>query len=120
MQVLTTARPPLSPQDIAFFDGFRTGDLVQRLTGDVRAMIQPLQNTLATLLSNLILLFGGVVMCFVTSWRLSMLAFTTVLARLRHVRTVRAVSSARLIAPDCTPSSGAHHSCRLERLPDCT
>ena len=66
-------------QDIAFFDGFRTGDLVQRLTGDTRAMIQPLQYTLATTLSNLILLFGGVIMCFYTSWRLSMLAFTTVL-----------------------------------------
>ena len=66
-------------QDIAFFDGFRTGDLVQRLTGDARAMIQPIQYTLSTLLSNLILLFGGVIMCFITSWRLSMLAFTTVL-----------------------------------------
>ena len=66
-------------QDIAFFDGFRTGDLVQRLGGDVRAMVQPLQYTLANLLSNTILLFGGVVMYFHTSWRLSMLAFTTLL-----------------------------------------
>ena len=66
-------------QDVAFFDGMRTGDLVQRLQGDTRAMIQPLQYTFSTLLSNLVLLVGGVVMCFYTSWRLSMLAFTTVL-----------------------------------------
>ena len=66
-------------QDIAFFDGMRTGDLVQRLAGDTRAMIQPLQYTFSTLLSNIVLLVGGVVMCFYTSWRLSMLAFTTVL-----------------------------------------
>ena len=66
-------------QDIAFFDGMRTGDLVQRLAGDTRAMIQPLQYTFSALLSNVVLLVGGVVMCFITSWRLSMLAFTTVL-----------------------------------------
>ena len=65
-------------QDVAF-DGMRTGDLVQRLQGDTRAMIQPLPSTVSTLLSNLVLLVGGVVMCFYTSWRLSMLAFTTVL-----------------------------------------
>ena len=66
-------------QDIAFFDGFRTGDLTQRLSGDVRAMVSPLQYTFSTFLSNTVLLIGGVVMCFYTSWRLSMLAFTTVL-----------------------------------------
>jgi ABC-type bacteriocin/lantibiotic exporter with double-glycine peptidase domain len=33
---------------------------------------------LGTLVSNTILLIGGVLMCFLTSWRLSMLAFTTV------------------------------------------
>ena len=66
-------------QDIAFFDGMRTGDLTQRLSGDVFAMVQPLQYTLSTVLTNVILLFGGVGMCFYTSWRLSMLAFTTIL-----------------------------------------
>lgn len=33
---------------------------------------------LGSLFSNIFLLGGGMVMCFVTSWRLSMLAFTTV------------------------------------------
>ena len=66
-------------QDIAFFDGMRTGDLTQRLTGDVRAMVSPIQFVLSSTISNLILLVGGVVMCFVTSWRLSMLAYATVL-----------------------------------------
>ena len=66
-------------QDIAFFDGMRTGDLTQRLTGDVRAMVSPIQFVLSSTISNLILLVGGVVMCFITSWRLSMLAYATVL-----------------------------------------
>ena len=49
-------------QDIAFFDGMRTGDLTQRLTGDVRAMVSPIQFVLSSTISNLILLVGGVVM----------------------------------------------------------
>lgn len=119
-------------QDIAFFDGFRTGDLVQRLTGDVRAMIQPLQNTLATLLSNLILLFGGVVMCFVTSWRLSMLAFTTVLP-IMHVTESYAWWSGKInkqiyqhyadgasIVTEAFQNVRTTFSRRLERSPDCT
>lgn len=40
--------------------------------------VSPVQYMLGTLFSNVMLLAGGVVMCFVTSWRLSMLAFTTV------------------------------------------
>ena len=42
-------------------------------------MISPIQFVLSSTISNLILLIGGVVMCFVTSWRLSMLAYSTVL-----------------------------------------
>jgi ATP-binding cassette subfamily B protein len=37
-----------------------------------------MQSMLTTLLNNGILLIGGLVMCFYTSWRLSMLAFTTI------------------------------------------
>ena len=66
-------------QDIAFFDGMRTGDLQSRLSEDVAYMVQPIYTTLSTVLSNLMLLTGGVTMCFLTSWRLSMLAFTTIL-----------------------------------------
>lgn len=46
----------------------------------LRALLQvaPCTYMLGTLFSNSLLLVGGMVMCFVTSWRLSMLAFTTV------------------------------------------
>ena len=65
-------------QDIAFFDGSTTGNLTSRLSNDANAMVSPCQAVLGTLFSNTILLLGGVAMCFCTSWRLSMLAFTTV------------------------------------------
>lgn len=64
-------------QDIAFFDGAKTGDLVSRLSGDVSALVQPCQTMIGTLLSSSLQLCGGIFMCFHTSWRLSMLAFVT-------------------------------------------
>lgn len=66
-------------QDIAFFDGMRTGDIQQRIQQDVSTMVTPIYTTLSTVLSNFTTLIGGVIMCFFTSWRLSMLAFTTIL-----------------------------------------
>ena len=36
------------------------------------------QNLAGTLFTNTINLFGGITLCFLTSWRLSLLAFTTV------------------------------------------
>ena len=65
-------------QDIAFFDGNSSGQLTSRLTNDVSFMVSPIQSMLGTLISNSILLLGGICLCFFTSWRLSMLAFTTV------------------------------------------
>jgi ABC-type multidrug transport system fused ATPase/permease subunit len=65
-------------QDVAFFDGNTSGQLTSRLSTDAREMVSPIQTAMGSLLSNLIRLIGGVVLCFYTSWRLSMLAFTTV------------------------------------------
>eukprot|EP00667_Euglena_gracilis_P002229 EG_transcript_2227 len=64
-------------QDIAFFDGTNTGQLTSRLANDASQMVNPMRTLLNTLLSNVLLLLGGLVMCFVTSWRLSMVAFTS-------------------------------------------
>lgn len=41
-------------------------------------MLQPLRMALGTLLSSSISLVGGLAMCLATSWRLSMLAFTSI------------------------------------------
>jgi len=65
-------------QDIAFYDSSTVGDLTSRLGGDVQQTVAPMRNTVASLLGNLFALGGGLIMCFYTSWRLSMLAFTTI------------------------------------------
>ena len=52
-------------------------------------------STLSTLISNAMLLLGGVVMCFVTSWQLSMVAYTTVLP-ITHVTEAYAKWSGKI------------------------
>eukprot|EP00026_Physarum_polycephalum_P013449 Phypoly_transcript_13850.p1 GENE.Phypoly_transcript_13850~~Phypoly_transcript_13850.p1 ORF type:complete len:302 (+),score=12.56 Phypoly_transcript_13850:99-1004(+) len=65
-------------QDIAFFDGMPAGIIASRLLFDTQAMIAPANEVLAVSLSALTLIFGGLIMCVYTSWRLSVLAFTTI------------------------------------------
>jgi ABC-type multidrug transport system fused ATPase/permease subunit len=65
-------------QDMAYFDGTESGRLISRLTNDLDLMMSPIQSSLSSLLSNILILFGGMVMCFYKSYRLSMLAFVTV------------------------------------------
>jgi len=64
--------------DISFFDTMHTGQLTSRLTNDASQMVQPLNTLLNDLIANLMLLVGGMVMAFKTSWKLSMLALTVV------------------------------------------
>jgi len=65
-------------QDIAFFDSSTVGDLTSRLGRDVNATVSPVQKSLQALFSHTLSLIFGLGMCFYTSWRLSMLAFTAI------------------------------------------
>jgi hypothetical protein len=65
-------------QDVAYFDGTETGHLISRLTNDLDLMMAPIQSSLSSLLSNVLILVGGMIMCFAKSYRLSMLAFVTI------------------------------------------
>eukprot|EP01090_Pellita_catalonica_P010235 TRINITY_DN2169_c0_g2_i2.p1 TRINITY_DN2169_c0_g2~~TRINITY_DN2169_c0_g2_i2.p1 ORF type:complete len:607 (-),score=91.41 TRINITY_DN2169_c0_g2_i2:35-1597(-) len=65
-------------QDIAFFDGTTSGELNSRLGTDTNRVVAPFQTALSTFLSSTISLFGGLVMALYVSWKLSLLAFTTI------------------------------------------
>ena len=41
-------------------------------------MVMPVSSSLGTLMSSMILMVGGTVMCFVTSWRLAILAICSI------------------------------------------
>lgn len=64
--------------DISFFDAMHTGQLTSRLTNDASQMVQPLNTLMNDLIANLMLLVGGMLMAFKTSWKLSILALTVV------------------------------------------
>ena len=51
-------------QDVAYFDGTESGRLISRLTNDLDLMMAPIQSSLSSLLSNVLILFGGLIMCF--------------------------------------------------------
>jgi ATP-binding cassette subfamily B protein len=61
--------------------------LTSRLTNDVSSMAEPVNWMLSALLRNLLSLAGGFGMCFFISWKLSMLAFTT-MAPIMHITAV--------------------------------
>jgi ABC-type multidrug transport system fused ATPase/permease subunit len=65
-------------QDVSFFDGTTTGELTSRLSSDTSAMTSPMQTVLSSTLSAALLLIGGFVMCLLTSWRLTVLAMTSI------------------------------------------
>jgi len=65
-------------QDVAFYDNAHTGDLTSRLNSDARAVLSPVQLLLSSVVTAGINLVGGLAMCLYTSWRLSMLSFTTI------------------------------------------
>ncbi|KAL2623801.1 hypothetical protein R1flu_008046 [Riccia fluitans] len=74
-------------QDIAYFDGTTSGELTSRLTNDVSSMAEPINWMLSSIVRNAIALVGAFVLCFSISWKLSMLAFTT-MAPIMHITAV--------------------------------
>jgi len=65
-------------QDITFFHRMQSGQLTARLTNDVNTMLVPVSTLLNTIVSNTINLAGGLLMCFYTSWRLTVLCVTII------------------------------------------
>eukprot|EP00898_Chlorokybus_atmophyticus_P005089 jgi/Chlat1/5581/Chrsp369S00851 len=74
-------------QDVAYFDATTSGELTSRLTNDVSAMAEPCNWMLSAIVRNFLVFVGGFIMCFLTSWKLFMLAFTT-MAPVMHITTV--------------------------------
>jgi len=67
-------------QDVALFD-YRamSGQLTATLTNDVNAMVAPWQAVITVLLNQSIVIVGGMLMCWLTSWRLTAISLSTLL-----------------------------------------
>ncbi len=63
---------------LSYFDGQPRGELLSRVTNDVDNISQSLQQTLSQILSNIFTLISVVVMMFVVSWQLAIIALVTI------------------------------------------
>jgi ABC transporter fused permease/ATP-binding protein len=68
----------LLAQEIGFFDGERTGDLMSRLSSDTATLQGAVSSNISYGLRNLVQLIGGVVLLFVTSPRLTLVILAIV------------------------------------------
>ncbi len=62
---------------LKYFDNHETGDILSRITNDVDSISQNMNNSLATLISNITLFLGSLFMMFVSNW---MMALTAILS----------------------------------------
>lgn len=59
---------------LKYFDHNQTGDILSRVTNDVDTVAQSLDNSLSTIISEVALMVGVVIMMFVTNWMLAIVA----------------------------------------------
>jgi len=64
---------------LKYFDSHETGDILSRITNDVDTIAQSLNMSLASLVSNITLFLGSIIMMFVTNW---IMAITAILSSL--------------------------------------
>ena len=62
---------------LKYFDNHETGDVLSRVTNDVDTIGINMSNTITSLVTNITLFLGSVVMMFVTNW---IMAFTAIVA----------------------------------------
>jgi len=68
----------LHAMPLRFFSNTRIGELLSRLGSDVTTIQNAVTDTLLSLLSNTIMLIGGVVIIFVMAWRLTLVILAVV------------------------------------------
>jgi subfamily B ATP-binding cassette protein MsbA len=68
----------LQAMPLRFFANTRIGELLSRLGNDVSTIQNAVTDTLLSLLSNTIMLIGGIVIIFVMAWRLTLIMLAVV------------------------------------------
>jgi ABC transporter fused permease/ATP-binding protein len=85
-------------QEVAFFDGERTGELMNRLSGDATILQSAVSANISMTLRNLVQAFGGIVLLFVTSPVLAAMMIAVVpaiaISAVAYGRRVRRLSKA--------------------------
>ena len=83
---------------LRYVDRQPRGDLLSRVTNDIDNVAQSLQQTLSMLLTSTLTLVGVLVMMFVISWLLALVALVTIPVSLLTVRVITSHSRKRFVA----------------------
>jgi ATP-binding cassette subfamily B protein len=83
---------------LRYVDQQARGDLLSRVTNDIDNLAQSLQQTLSQILTSTLTLLGTVVMMFVVSWLLALIALVTIPLSLMIMRFITRRSRTRFIA----------------------
>ncbi|MEZ5136674.1 MAG: ABC transporter ATP-binding protein [Acidimicrobiales bacterium] len=83
---------------LRYVDGQPRGDLLSRVTNDIDNMAQSLQQTLSQMLTSTLTIIGVLVMMFIISWQLALIALATIPASLWITKTIAKRSKTRFIA----------------------
>ena len=62
---------------LKYFDKHKSGDILSRVTNDVDTIAQNMNHSLATLVSNITLFIGSMIMMFVTNWIMAITAIVS-------------------------------------------
>jgi ATP-binding cassette, subfamily B, multidrug efflux pump len=63
---------------LRYFDKHQRGELLSRVTNDIDNIQQSLQQTLSQVVSSLFMVVGILIMMFITSWQLALIALVTI------------------------------------------
>jgi ATP-binding cassette subfamily B protein len=83
---------------LKYIDGESLGDLLSRVTNDIDNLAQSLQQTLSQMLTSSLTLVGTLIMMFVVSWQLAMVAMVTIPLSIFTMRFIARRSRQRFIA----------------------
>jgi ATP-binding cassette subfamily B protein len=83
---------------LSYFDKMQRGELLSRVTNDIDNVAQSLQQTLSQLLTSLLTVVGVLIMMFVTSWLLALVALVTIPLTLWITATIAKRSQPKFVA----------------------
>ena len=82
---------------LKYFDKNQTGDILSRVTNDVDTVAQTLNQSLATMVSAIVLFFGTLIMMFYTNWIMAITAVLSVMFGFAFMGFVFKLSSSKSI-----------------------
>ncbi len=96
-QLRTTMRDKLEKLPIKYFDSEQTGNILSIFQNDVDVVTNSIQQTLITLISSLFLIIGVLVMMFIISWKLTLIALLTLPLYIIFTKFIAKTSQSKFI-----------------------